>query len=200
MSVRHELHLGIAEQGKLFALANDHHEALRHYREAIRLAVAGKAPEVFFRHYTQCVLESLEMLGSYDEVVQFCHDADRHYRALEAQLAVQQRDHGAILERLGMVRLKQGQRDEALQALTRAREIAGKGTLPLTEEVLNWLHRGLHVDARRLLQSQHRHCYFVVRADQVDRRRACRLPPADRRTTGTDPRTTIFMETNHGRV
>ena len=57
--VAFSMHLGIAEAGKVHALAGRHPEALRHYREAIRLAVSSKAPEIFFRHYSQCVLESL---------------------------------------------------------------------------------------------------------------------------------------------
>ena len=65
----HEIHLSIAENGKLQALKGNHEAALKGYREAIQLAVSSKAPEVFFRHYTQCVLESLELTGSYDEIV-----------------------------------------------------------------------------------------------------------------------------------
>lgn len=52
-SASHTVHLSIAETGKLFALKNNHVQALKHYREAIQLAVSSKAPEVFFRHYTQ---------------------------------------------------------------------------------------------------------------------------------------------------
>lgn len=199
MSARHHLHLGLAEQGKILALGGDHVEALRHYREAIRLAVSGKAPEVFFRHYTQCVLESLELQGSFDEVIRFCRDADQHYRGHAQLLPVQRRDHGAILERLGVVLLKQGQRDEGRTVLQEACRIAGERALPLAEEVLAWMQRGLHVDARRLTGSQRRHHYFVVRSDQVDRRRARSLPASGRRNAaairGNDP---ILTEIPHG--
>lgn len=49
---RHILHLSLAEHGKLCLLRGDGNEALR-------LCASARAPEVFFRHYTQCVLEAL---------------------------------------------------------------------------------------------------------------------------------------------
>lgn len=172
----HQIHLGIAEQGKLLALKGDHRDALRHYREAIRLAVSGKAPEIFFRHYTQCVLESLEHSGSYDEIVRFCTDADAHYAALGLDDDLRRRDHGAILERLGIVELKAGRTGVGRAALERAVETAGKGALPLAEEVLGWLTRGYAVDKARLHGAQTRHGQYVVRKGKVDRTIARPLP------------------------
>jgi len=171
----HEIHLAIAETGKLHALKGNHKEALRHYREAMRLAVSSRAPEVFFRHYTQCVLESLELTNEFDEIIQFCNDAHEHYNKLNLNSTLHRRDHGSILERLGMVQLKKGDIDAGRTALGLAQHVAGEGVLPATEEVLGWLMRGFTVDAARLLQSQRRHHYFVVRADKVDAARAKRM-------------------------
>jgi tetratricopeptide (TPR) repeat protein len=172
----HKIHLSIAEAGKLHALKNNHKEALRHYREAMRLAVSSKAPEVFFRHYTQCVLESLELTESYAEVIQFCKDADKHYTQLKANSNLHRRDHGSILERLGIAQLKQGDQAAGKATLEQACQVAGEGTLPLTQEVLGWLQRGFAVDKARLLQSQRRRHYFVVRSDNVDAKQAQPLP------------------------
>lgn len=174
--VPHAIHLGIAENGKLLALKNDHAEALRHYREAIRLAVSGKAPEVFFRHYTQCVLESLEALESYGEVLQFCTDADAHYSKLEVTDDLRRRDHGSILERAGVVHLKAGDIDRGREKLEAAVETAGAGTLPLAEEVLGWLTRGYTVDLKNLRAAQTRHGQTIVRKDKVNRTIARALP------------------------
>lgn len=168
----HEVHLSIAETGKLFALKGQHNEALRHYREALRLAVSSKAPEVFFRHYTQCVLESLELTDAYAELIQFCTDADAHYLSLNLSSSLHNRDHASVIERLGLVLLKSGKKDAARRTLQRARDLAEDGVLPVTDEVLGWLERGFTVDTARILQSQRRHHYFVVRKDQVDRKRA----------------------------
>ncbi len=168
----HQIHLSIAETGKLYALKGDHKEALRHYQEAMRLAVSSGAPEVFFRHYTQCVLESLELTHEFDEIIRFCNDAHEHYNKLNLNSTLHRRDHGSILERLGMVQLKKGDTEAGRAALEAAQKVAGKGVLPATEEVLGWLIRGFTVDMTRLLQSQRRHHYFVVRADTVDSTRA----------------------------
>ena len=62
------LHHAIAERGKALALAGDHVDAMMHYREAMTLAVSGKAPEVVFRHYMDCSLGSLERMGEFGEV------------------------------------------------------------------------------------------------------------------------------------
>ncbi len=175
-TLRHEMHLGIAEAGKVHALARRHPEALRHYREAMRLAVAARAPEVFFRHYLQCTLESLELMESYDEVIRVCTEADAHYDRTGHPLPLHRRDHAAILERLGLVRLKSGA-EGAEEALRRAVDLAGPGVLPLAEEVLGWLARRLTPTLARLTEVQRRRRYFTVRPDQVDRNRARPLPP-----------------------
>jgi tetratricopeptide (TPR) repeat protein len=175
-AVRHEMHLGIAEAGKMHALARRHAEALRHYREAMRLAVAAKAPEVFFRHYLQCTLESLEQMESYAEVIRFCAEAEAHYERTGHPLALHRRDHAAILERLGLVRLKAGA-DGAEDALRRAVALAGPGALPLAEETLGWLARRLTPTPARIAEAQRRRRYFTVRPGQVDPARARPLPP-----------------------
>ncbi|MGY6409877.1 MAG: hypothetical protein ACXIUV_02440 [Alkalilacustris sp.] len=174
--MRHAMHLGVAEAGKVHALARRHAEALRHYREAMRLAVAARAPEVFFRHYLQCTLESLEMMESYAEVIRLCEDADAHYARNGHALELHRRDHAAILERLGLVRLKAGA-EGAEAALRQAVALAGPGGLPLAEEVLGWLARRLSPTPARLTDAQRRRRYFTVRPDQVDPARARPLPP-----------------------
>ena len=177
------LHFGIAERGKVHALAGEHTEALRHYREAMRLAVDGGAEEVFFRHYTQCVLESLERLGNFDEVLAFCERAEDHYLASPPPHELAVLDRATHWERRGAVLIKLGRADEARDALQTAIEYAGPGRLPLAECLLGWVQRGLRVDARRVLAEQERRDYFIVRKDSVDEARAISLPPG----VGTPP-------------
>lgn len=171
-------HVEIAEAGKVFALAGRHDEALRHYREALRMAASRHAPEVFFRHYTQCVLESLERSGSLAEVIDYCTRADAHYTAVGGTTELHRRDRGAIVERLGVAQLKSGLVDEATRSLERAVATAGAGRLPLAEDLLTWLRRHLTVDDRNIAQLQARYQYFTVRPDQVDPGRASALPGA----------------------
>ena len=172
------LHLGIAEQGKLHALAGDHGEALRHYREAIRLAVGSGAPEVCFRHYTQCVLESLEHMGAWSEILEFCERVRAHYAAHPPPHELARLDLACAHEREGVVLLKRGDPTAARAALARAVEHAGPGRLPLAEELNGWLRRGMQIDARRIEQQQRRHRYFIVEREAVRPERAIQLPKA----------------------
>ncbi len=172
----HALHLSIAEAGKIKALKGDHKGALKHYREALRLAVSSRAPEVFFRHYTQCVLESLELTGAYDEVLDYCINADAHYESLSLTSTIHRRDHGSILERQGLLELKQGEAEKGHKTLQKACAIAGEKALPLSEEIINWLQRGFSLDVSRIVTSQRKHNYFVVRSDQVDKKSASTVP------------------------
>ncbi|SEG11188.1 tetratricopeptide repeat protein [Marinobacterium lutimaris] len=172
----HAYHLGVAEAGKCFALKGDHREALRHYREAMRLAVSASAPEVFFRHYCQCVLESLELTGQFQEVIEYCEKADAYYEQISSQKQAPSqlhgRDHASILERLGLIYAKQGESEAAIACLEKARTLAGSERLALTEQVYGWLRRGMVPDVARLTAAQRKHQYFTVRAEQVDARRA----------------------------
>ena len=178
----HALHLGVAEAGKLKAIAGDHVEALRHYREALRLAAATGAPEVFFRHYTQCVLESLEQTGSHAEVIDFCRNALAHYDALESPLALHRRDHAATLERYAINLVKAGHAAEARAPLEKAVALTKPGDLPIARTVLDWMTRGMQITPRRVLELQEKHGYFCVSADCVEPSRAIPLPEAARAT------------------
>lgn len=169
------LHLGFAERGKLHALAGDHREALVHYRAAIRMAVEQGAPEVFFRHYMECSLESLEMTGAYLEVLEYCDRALAHYAAHPPTHELAHRDLAHVHQRRGVCLFKLGEREPARLALSAGLACAG-GPLPLASALLNWLRNGWHCDVARIVAEQRRHAYFTVRADQVDPSRARDLP------------------------
>jgi len=66
------LHIRIAEKGKMYSLEGNYKEALRHYKEAIKMMQHSKDSEIFFQHYSQCVMEALELSGAHDEVISFC--------------------------------------------------------------------------------------------------------------------------------
>lgn len=174
----HALHYGIAEQGKLLALKGQHAPALRHYQEALRLAVNQGAPELFFRHYTGCVLESLEHQGAFDDVVRYCDRVLAFYEQNPPPNPVAELDRAQHYERRGICHLKAGRSAAARADLEAALRLAGPGGLPLSEVALGWLRRGLHVDPRRLRAEQDRHRYFAVRADAVDPSMAVPLPEA----------------------
>tara|TARA_R110000868_G_scaffold41077_3_gene140814 strand:- start:16541 stop:17119 length:579 start_codon:yes stop_codon:yes gene_type:complete len=171
------LHLGIAEQGKILALKGKHQDALEHYREALRLAVSSKAPEVFFRHYTQCVMESLELSGELDSVLRYCEEAEQHYQRLASPLPLVSRDRADNLQRRGCILLRQGHVEQAMTSFELALQLAQKNALPLARELTGWSKRGLTVGSRQLNEAQQRHQYFIVRKALVDPARAIPLPP-----------------------
>lgn len=180
----HKFHLGIAEQGKLYALEGKHALALTCYREAIRIAVSAGAPEVFFRHYMECTLESLEHMGAFADVVEYCDRAIAHHASLslsdDKQRDMARVDLVYIHQRRGVVLLKMGRVDEGRAALEQAAALAraGKLDVPLVKTVLDWLVRGFQVDARRIQMEQDTKRYFSVRKDTVDPKLAIQIPEA----------------------
>lgn len=170
------LHLGIAEQGKIYALAGNHKEALRHYREAMRQAVEQKSPEVFFQHYTQCVMESLELTGAHDEVINYCQKMQDFLQGQDAANPMVKQSIASALEKEGIQWLLKEEPGNARGLLEQAQATAGKGKLPLCEQLLSWVQRGYRIDPRQIKDIQKRHQYFIVRADRVDRKRAIELP------------------------
>jgi tetratricopeptide (TPR) repeat protein len=170
------LHVGIGEHGKQLALAGQHVEALRHYREAMQQATRHAAPEVFLRHYTQCALESLERLGALDEVLGTCGRAREHYRQHPPADAVARKDQASFLEREGIVLLRLQRPDEAIACFTAAVAAVRPARAPLAETLLGWLRANLHVTPARLDRELTRQKYWSVRADSVRAEWALALP------------------------
>ncbi|HAA16838.1 MAG TPA: peptidylprolyl isomerase [Cytophagales bacterium] len=170
------LHLGIAERGKLYALEGNHAEALRHYREAIRLTVQHKSPEIFFQHYTQCVMESLELSGAHQEVINYCEKARSFFEEQSDTTTYAKRSHAAVLEKQAVQHVYQGENGEALPLLKEAQALVGRGTQKLTDDLLNWVQRGYQISNQQLQQAQERHQYFIVRKDKVNPDIAIDLP------------------------
>jgi tetratricopeptide (TPR) repeat protein len=172
------LHLGIAEQGKLYALDGDHPAALFYYRKAMQMSIAAGDPEVFFRHYLDCVMESLEHIGSYAEIVEYCEKALKIYEENPPQNELTLRDKAHLYEKLGVAKLKSGDVKAARRAFEDGLKVlAGSGqVMPLARSLERWLAQGLYIDVQRVLTEQERCHYFTVRPDSVDPARAVKLP------------------------
>lgn len=162
-------HLLLAEEGKRAALSGDHRTALGRYRDAMRLAVESKAPEVFFRHYLEATLESLELMEAYENVLEYCDRAIQHYAAHPPAHAVATLDLASIHQRRAMVLLKTNQPERAVKDLDTALELAKSigARLALAEVVRGWLRRPCAIPKHRLLAEQRRHHYFSVRPETV---------------------------------
>ena len=177
-----KLHMGIAEQGKLYALQGRHKMALQYYRVAMQMTVQAGDPEVFFRHYLECVIESLEQTESYPEVLEYCDRVIQHYELNPPPNPMATMDLAHTYQRKGVNLFKSGDREGAILALQEALKIAGSvgqisaKTIPLAQTLLQWLRSNLHIDDYRLLSEQHRQGYFSVRKDTVDASIAVKLP------------------------
>mgnify|MGYP000907464286 CR=1 FL=1 len=172
------LHLQVAENGKVHALKGDHKEALRHYKEALRMCQTVENPEIFLQHYSLCAMESLELMQSHEEVIAFC---DKSIDFLEPKKEERTDDvfrkHLASLwERKGIQYLLLEEKTEAKQAFDTAIKEAGNVPLPLSKDLLNWLTRGYTVTQKQVRDLQNRHHYFTVRKENVNEQLAIQLP------------------------
>ncbi|MGD1847506.1 MAG: hypothetical protein ACFB10_19125 [Salibacteraceae bacterium] len=170
------MHLGIAEQGKILALKGDHNEALRHYREALRISMDQRAGDVFFQHYAQCVMESLELAGQYEEVVRYCRMMHDFLDQQPEGVAAVQRHRAHVWEREAVQHLLLKDPEAALECLKAAQQLLGRGKQPLTDQLLGWVQRGLRVTQRQIEQAQRNSSYFVVRQGKVRPELAIALP------------------------
>jgi hypothetical protein len=176
---RHRLHVGVAEAGKVHALARRHREALDRYREAMRLAEQARAPQLFARHYLYCMLDSLEHLGATESVVAIA-TAAAQATAQAGDTPFHLRDRAGLIERAAVGHLKRGEREAAGAGFAQVVALVGAEAQPLSAQLLHWLTRGLAIDATRLAEAQRRHRYWVVRPGTVDAARAIETPTSGR--------------------
>jgi len=172
------LHMGVAEQGKIYAVDGDHQTALLYYRRAMHMTIQDGDEEWFFRHYLECMIETLEVLESYSEVLEYCDKAIALYATKPPEDPISIRDLAHIHQRRGIILLKTGDNENAksdLRESIRLTKAQGQ-KMPLADRVLRWLDSGLKVDKSRILAEQKRELYFTVRRDNVDPKRAVKLP------------------------
>ena len=172
------LHLGIAENGKLYCLRGDYSEALRHFREAIRLSQQHGEMDIFFQHYSQCVLETLELSGAHTEVIE-CSEGFLEFLADKTdESGFLNKMRASILERIGVQYLMLDEKAAAVPVLKEALALGGKKGNPLSHELLNWAQRGFAVSKKQIQDLQKRFNYFIVRKDKVNPAIAVELPKA----------------------
>jgi hypothetical protein len=173
------VHLRLAERGKQLALAGHHAAAVQHYLQAMKHARARGVPAVFLRHYTQCALESLELMGALDEVLATCDRARKHYASHPPEGEVAQKERVRYLEREGVVLLRLGRCVEARARLNEAIIVALPARVPLAETLVRWLRLNLRIDKERLERELVRQRYWSVRSDSVRSEGTLPLPPQE---------------------
>lgn len=169
-------HLGIAEKGKLFAVSGNYREALRYYKEAIKLTENQENGALFFQHYIQCVMEAMELMGSYDEVISYC---EKFLGLLHEQIADEQLRKKYIAEvqqRIAIQYLLKEDKAAAKELLLIIQAAVGKGKLALSDELLNWILRGYTISKKQIVELQNKYKYFIVSKEKLKPELAIELP------------------------
>lgn len=172
------LHLQIAENGKVMALKGDYKEALRHYKEAMKMCQTMENSEVFLQHYSLCAMESLELMQAHEEIIAFC---DRSIDFLNEKKAERSDDLflkylASLWERKGIQHTHLDEKSEAIQSFESAIKEATNQPMPLSKELLNWVRRGYTITTKQIRDLQNRHHYFTVRKENVNEKLAVQLP------------------------
>lgn len=132
-------------------------------------ARAAQAPMILLRYYSDCVVESLELLGDFDAVLAYCDAALEGYGDGQPMSDLGCRDVASLHERRAAVLTKAGRYEEAVEAADRALQ-AGEwsGAVPeLAATIRRWLRRGLRPTTDRVVGAQRTHGYFAVRSDNL---------------------------------
>lgn len=175
-------HMGVAEQGKIYATQGNHKLALFYYQTAISMTVQAGDPELFFRCYLESSLESMEHLGMLDEVMDYCDRALQLYEENPPPNEFARVDFAYIHQRKGIILYKMGRKDEAMVFLKKAIELIKKenGKFPLSETILRWIQVGYHLDTKRIMDEQKRAKYFSVTRESLRPELAIKLPDEQR--------------------
>lgn len=171
----YSLHLGIAEKGKIYAVAGNYKEALRHYKEAIKMTQNQANGELFFQHYMQCTMEALELMKAYDDVINYC---EKFLELLTAQLpnAVIVKYTAEVEQRMAIQYLLKGEKEEAKTILQNAQKAIGVGKLKMVDDLLNWLNRGYAIAPKQISELQKKYKYFIVSKENLKPEIAIELP------------------------
>lgn len=172
------LHYNIAEKGKVFAVEGNYKEALRHYKEAMRMCQSLPGADIFFQHYSLCAMEALEKMKSYQEVLSFC-DKALDFLSEKEELKTQPtflKYIASLVERKGVQFLLMNEKQEAISCFKEVQEIIDKKQMPLTADLLNWCLRGYAITHKQIEDLQKKHNYFAVRKETINAAIAIELP------------------------
>jgi tetratricopeptide (TPR) repeat protein len=172
------LHYNIAEQGKLFATQGKYKEALRHYKEALRMSQQVPKSDIFFQHYSQCAMESLEQMEAYNEVIAFC---DKCIDFMETKDDLQEHPIfikylASLWERKGIQYLYLNDKEDAIEAFEKAITIVKPNKILLAQELHNWCKRGYTISKQQVESLNKKHQYYTVRKDNINSQIAIELP------------------------
>ncbi|MDA3904799.1 MAG: tetratricopeptide repeat protein [Bacteroidales bacterium] len=172
------IHYGVAENGKLLATQGNHKEALMHYREALRMCQNQPGADIFFQHYSLCAMESLELMGAYTEVIEFCNKC---INFLDSKTGLKNNQvflkfKASLYERKGIQYMYLQQNNNAIECFKEAQSSIEKKYLPLCVDLMNWLMRGYSISNKQINDLQKKHSYFTVRKDNINKQITVEIP------------------------
>ncbi len=176
--LQNNLHFSVAEKGKVFALAGNQKEALRHYKEALRMCQNLPSADIFFQHYSLCAMESLELMEAHNEVIEFCNKCLEFLdsKVPERENEILNKYKASLWERIGVQYLYLNEKQEAQEAFIKATVFFDKKRMSLTNELQNWISRGYMIAKTQLKNVLQKHNYYSVRKDSVNESIAIELP------------------------
>ncbi|UZR95672.1 hypothetical protein [Chondrinema litorale] len=172
------VHQSFTEQGKIYFLEEKFELALKYFNYSLELAVQTDSPEFFVKHYLECLLEALEMIGNFEPVISYC---DRFIGLIEDEMTneAEQTFYLALLyQKRGIVLIKSGKADLGKSNLENAVQIAENNNFPLllSENILFLLNSGITPDQHKIVQEQVQAGYFVINSETVNKEIAMRNP------------------------
>lgn len=172
------LHLRIAEQGKVYSIEGNYQEALKYYQEAMKMLendnIQGK--DVFFQHYSQCIMEALERAGKHEEVLNYC---DKYLTFLNEKEEPNEwiatlKAH--MLEKSAIQYLWMENKEAALDSFKEVKTLLGQQKTPITDQLLTWLQRGYTISQKQIKDLLDKHAYYIVLKGKVNPKIAMKLP------------------------
>ena len=173
----YNLHLGIAEKGKIYAVQGNHKEALRHYKEAIKMTQGQEMGETFFQHYMQCALESFELMGAYDDVINYCEKFMELLNTKEDSELISKYKTETWL-RMAIQYIYKDDAETAREYLMAIEKEAGRGKLKMADTLLNWINRKYQITKKQILDLQNDNKYYIVNKNNLKPEIAIELPSA----------------------
>tara|TARA_R110001583_G_scaffold16561_17_gene67908 strand:- start:3803 stop:4339 length:537 start_codon:yes stop_codon:yes gene_type:complete len=159
------LHLGICESGKILHIAGRFDEALEKYRNAMMMSASQRAPQVFARHYVDCILDCLQHAKRFDVAIELLDQAISN-KGGESPVVI-----APFQFRKLIILCQLGQHQEAL-ILVSELDSTMYADSALYLALKQALVRRQSMPERWLDQILNHHKFYTVRKDNVDKKRA----------------------------
>lgn len=170
------MHLRIAEKGKLLCLEGRYTESLMHLREAIKMIQNTTNSDIFFQHYSICVMEVLELSEAYDEVIAYCEKLIELIETANIKPELRDKYYAFIVERMAIQYVLKNDIEYAGELLMKVKAKYKCSPMPITEQLLTWINKKYYLKKKQIQELEKINNYFIIRKDNVNPDIAIELP------------------------